>query len=59
MLEQNELQAIAQLLQRVDLKGSEAITVANLQVKISQLLQLKEAVTNNASKPDENKTEKV
>lgn len=57
MLDRNELQAIAQLLQRVDLKGNEAITVANLQVKIGSLLQTAEvgtppeAATDNAPKP--------
>lgn len=47
---QEELKNIGVLLQRVDLKGNEAMAVAVLQQKIAKLLTPEEAPTSNEPK---------
>lgn len=49
-----ELQAISTLLLRVDLKGNEALTVAQLQLKVSNLIKQQEVIPATT---EENKTE--
>lgn len=54
MFSKQELQAIAILLQRVDIKGNEAISVAMLQQKIENLInpQLKPETDGKGETPE-------
>ena len=51
MLTQEELKNIAVLLQRVSLTGNEAMAVAQLQVKINNLLSVETPVETKSETP--------
>lgn len=48
MFTNEELKNIATLLQRVDLKGSEALPIAQLQIKVGNLIKETETTTTSS-----------
>jgi len=62
MLSNEELRALQVLIQRVDLKGSEAMIVANIQMKLQRMIEEPQKEADKLDKAidgQKNKTEKT